>query len=179
MFSRISDRRTGWWMMALVACAALYGCDTATTDLLQPTELEGWKVKPKDASVAVPVDAMTTAIQDEYRAQVTYAKVLVDFGVVKPFSNIVSAEGKHVEAISRLFVVNGLEVPASEWNEGNVPTFALLADACAASVTTETATAAMYDGFLLLELPSNVRKVFERLRDASALRHVRAFERCM
>jgi len=103
----------------------------------------------------------------------------VDLGVVKPFSNIVGAEGKHVEAVARLFVVNELEVPASEWNEGNVPTFATLAEACAAAVATETATVAMYDGFLLLELPSNVGKMFQRLRDASALRHVRAFERCM
>ena len=185
MKNQILDRPAGWWTTALVAFATLFalaalgGCEAGDTGVFEPTVSEARIAQAKTLPELVPTEAMTAAIQDEYRAQATYAKVLVDFGEVKPFVSIVGAEARHVQAVARLFTINALEVPASEWNEGNVPVFESLAAACAAAVAGETANVALYDQLLLLTLPENVRKVFERLRAASLLRHLSAFGRCV
>ena len=124
-----------------------------------------------------PVASMTTAIQDEYRAQATYAQVLVDLGDMTPFSNIVKAEVTHIAAIGGLFTSRELPVPGSAL--GEVPTYDTRLAACEAAVIGETGNVAIYDGLLLLELPNDVRNVFTNLRLASLEQHLPAFENCV
>ena len=40
-------------------------------------------------------DALDSAIDDEYKARATYKQVIADFEQVKPFTNILAAEGCH------------------------------------------------------------------------------------
>jgi hypothetical protein len=126
------------------------------------------------------VAGMETAIQDEYRARETYAKVLADLGDLTPFLNIVSSEGQHIDAVAGLFLSRDLDVPASEWDATNVPVFESRALACAAAAEGEAATVAMYDALLLLaeDLPDDVRTVFGNVRRAALEDHLPAFQNC-
>jgi hypothetical protein len=121
---------------------------------------------------------METAIQDEYRARETYAKVLSDLGDMTPFLNVVAAEGQHVDAVGALFTTRRLDVPLSEWDETNVPTYESRRLACVAGAEGEAATVAMYDALLLEHLADDVRTVFENVRLAALEHHLPAFEEC-
>ena len=59
---------------------------------------------------------------------------LADLGDMTPFSNIVLAEAQHVLAISGLFTARELPVPASAWDDSNVPSFDTRLAACEAGV---------------------------------------------
>lgn len=122
--------------------------------------------------------AMDEAIQDEFRSQFTYQKVVDTFGNVAPFANIVQAEAQHVSELQALYQVRGLTPPASQWNSDNVPTYSSVQAACAAGVASETANIALYDRLLAQNLDSDVRAVFERLRTASQDQHLPAFQTC-
>ena len=122
--------------------------------------------------------AMEVAIQDEYKAKLVYVQVMEDFGMVPPFSNIIFAEERHSEALARLFEARGMDVPQSQWDPTQVPSFSSLSEACRAGVTAEIENAEIYQGYLDLDLPADVRKVFENNQAASLERHLPAFERC-
>ena len=122
--------------------------------------------------------AMEAAIQDEFRAELIYEKVLDKFGSVRPFVNIIGAEVRHSEALARLYVIRGLPVPESRWASDDIPVFSSMPDACRAGVVAEIENAEIYSRYLELPLPSDVRLVFENKRAASLDKHLPAFERC-
>ncbi|HEX6133528.1 MAG TPA: hypothetical protein VFZ24_06180 [Longimicrobiales bacterium] len=130
------------------------------------------------APSAEVLNAMATAIQDEYRAYYTYSGVVDDLEPDFPFPAIRDAEESHYTAIANLYLKRGLTVPASTWSLANVPHFTTLVSACDAGVIGETGNVAMYDGFLALTLPADVQRVFENLRAASLDRHLPAFQAC-
>jgi hypothetical protein len=53
-----------------------------------------------------------------------------------------------------------------------------VAEACATGAVAEVANIELYDDFLALDLPYDVRRVFEANRVASLDKHLPAFERC-
>lgn len=118
-------------------------------------------VTPSEPLTPEVLIILNSAIQDEYRAENIYLRVLADFGAVQPFRSIVNAEVRHFLSIGRVFSNGGLEVPESEWNLYNVPVFASVVEACAAGVIAEIENIELYDEFLKLELPADVRLVFE------------------
>ena len=60
--------------------------------------------------------ALNDAIEDEYKAQVTYRRILNDFGSqTKPFSNILNAEIKHADALANLLNNYHLPIPSIPW----------------------------------------------------------------
>lgn len=122
--------------------------------------------------------AMEEAIQDEFRAELIYDKVLEDFGSVRPFSNIVNAEVRHSDAVAGLYVARGLPVPESRWSLSEIPAFSSITEACAAGVVAEVENAEIYERYLDLQLPLDVETVFEYNRRASLENHLPAFERC-
>jgi hypothetical protein len=122
--------------------------------------------------------AMEEAIQDEYRAELIYLKVVDDFGEVRPFSNILFAEERHSDALARLFAARGIPVPASQWAPVEIPGFPSVGDACAAGVQAEISNAEIYERHFSLDLPDDVLIVFESNRAASLHNHLPAFERC-
>jgi hypothetical protein len=135
----------------------------------------GGTIGPVGAEVAA---AMAEALQDEFHAYYTYQRVIDDLGSVGPFVAIHDAEWLHIGAASNLFVKRDMTVPASTWTPENVPRFTALQAACAGAVTAEIENVMMYDRLLLLDLPADVERVFENLREASQERHLPAFRGC-
>ncbi len=154
--------------LALMAGAGLSACGSDST----PTSPQGTDLAPGVLA------AMDEAILDEYRAEMTYRTVIDAFGEILPFANIVNAEVRHSDALAGLYLRRGLSVPADPWTAGDIPVFDSVPEACQAGVVAEIDNAAIYDGYLSLELPADVRQVFESNRDASVERHLPAFERC-
>lgn len=122
-------------------------------------------------------DALRAALDDEYRAWATYDQVLHDFGPVRPFSNIVGAEARHIEALHTLFERYGVPIPENPY-PGDVPRYASVGEACEAAVTAEIENAELYERLLAATTHPDVRTVFLNLQAASQERHLRAFRRC-
>jgi hypothetical protein len=172
------------WLTPAVLSATLsgiWGC----SDGAVPTTPGAWRpgaaipgTPAAGALSATVVTALNDALQDEIKAETTYLGVVGDFGDVRPFANIVSAEQRHSESIARVFSNHGLAVPGSLWTLDSVPHFGSLAEACAAAAAAELANVALYDRYLVLDLPLDARTVFENNRAASLERHLPAFQAC-
>jgi hypothetical protein len=119
---------------------------------------------------------LTEALQDEYKSRATYRKVIEKFGPVRPFVNIVEAEGRHVDALIALFDKYKIPVPEDRWFESiTVPDS--LEKACLNAVADEKANMAMYDQLIVASPEPDIRRVLENLQSASRDRHLPAFER--
>jgi hypothetical protein len=123
------------------------------------------------------IAALREALDDEYRAWATYDQVIADFGSVRPFTNILKAEARHIGALCRLFERYGLGVPANPW-PGKVDRYSSLKAACEAGVAAEVANGAMYDRLLLATQRAEILAVLRNLQQASQQRHLPAFRRC-
>lgn len=154
--------------LVLSLVVALAACDTTST--IAPTNSA-----PRTAELQA---ALGLALLDERHAQAIYEHVLADHGTVMPFANIVRAEGQHATAIEGLYRNRGLTVPTVTVPTADVPRFATLSAACAASADAEIANIARYDQLLQLALPNDVRTVFTNNRRASVDNHLPAFSRC-
>ena len=123
------------------------------------------------------IEALSEALEDEYKARATYQKVIERFGPVRPFVNIVEAEGRHVAAILAQFRRLGANPPADTWQE-RAKTPNSMAQACADAVQAEIENDAMYSRLLEQVTDAEVRKVLLRLQEASRTQHLPAFQRC-
>jgi hypothetical protein len=124
------------------------------------------------------IAVLDTAANDEYHAEFIYLRVLADFGNVIPFFNVVVAEQRHSASLVGLLERRGAPAPANRWSLDNVPRFSTLRLACAAAAEAEVTNIAMYDRFLGLNLPADVRTVLSNNRRASIDRHYPAFRQC-
>ena len=124
------------------------------------------------------IAALREALEDEYRARATYRQVIGKFGPVRPFVNIVEAEGRHAEALLAQFRRLGIAPEPDTW-PGRVTAPATLAEACASAVQAEIENAAMYDRLLAQTTDPEVRAIMLRLREASQEHHLPAFRRCL
>ncbi|MDI6771907.1 MAG: DUF2202 domain-containing protein [bacterium] len=121
--------------------------------------------------------ALSEAINDEYQARALYQAVIAKVGGIRPFVNIVQAEIQHAEELRALFVAYKLPVPADTY-AGKAQAPATIQEACKVAVQAETKNVAMYGRFLMFVKEPDIVAVFTRLRDASADRHLPAFQRC-
>jgi hypothetical protein len=115
------------------------------------------------------------SIQDEYLARAEYELIMNEHGQIRPFSNIIRAEERHVEWLQELFGTRNLAVPEDTAAEHVVLPESMKA-AVEAGVQAELENIAMYASFLKQDLPADVREVFERLKGASE-NHLEAFRR--
>lgn len=122
--------------------------------------------------------AVERALSDERRAEAQYAALEAEHGSATPYRRIVTAERHHASELERLLTAHGHEVPPAA-APPPAPSAANAKAACAFGVTSERDNVALYEELLERPLPADVRCVFERLRDASADRHLPAFERCV
>jgi rubrerythrin len=124
-------------------------------------------------------EALTAALMDEYKARAIYRKVIEAHGDVRPFSNIVVAETRHIEALKQRFEAHGVPVPADDWDSRVSSPPGTLAAACQIAAQAEIDNAALYDGLLAAttEYP-DVQETFRRLQAASRERHLPACQRC-
>lgn len=131
-------------------------------------------VRLSDSEVA----DLVAALDDEYMARATYAQVIADFGDVRPFINIVEAEGRHAEALIGLFRDYGVPVPTDTW-PGRVAHYTSLREACEAGVAAEVENAELYDRLLAGTDKADILAVYRNLQEASQERHLSAFRRCV
>lgn len=121
--------------------------------------------------------AITEALEDEYKARAFYQSVIDKFGMVRPFSNIVEAEGRHAALVADLFTKYGQTIPKDTFL-GKVSAPATLLEACEAGVKNEQENRALYDRLLTSVTETDIRAVLELLRTTSQENHLPAFERC-
>jgi hypothetical protein len=124
-------------------------------------------------------NVLTEAINDEYKARATYRHVIDTFGEIRPFINIVEAEGRHIEALLPLFRKYGIDVPEDDWYSRITPPLTLI-EACRTGVEAEIENAEMYSRLLdsTTDYP-DVQHVLMQLQRASAENHLPAFQRCL
>jgi hypothetical protein len=115
------------------------------------------------------------AIQDEYMAQGEYEAIMEEYGVQRPFSNIIKAEERHISMLLPLLEKYDVEVPADDTAD-RVVIPASIAEGYKAGVDAEIKNIEMYESFLEEDLPDDVKAAFERLKSASE-KHLSAFER--
>lgn len=175
----------GLFTLSVAVVAAASGCGGSSVTAASPTAPSAAAVSqapPASSTGAVAssavIAAMTVAIQDEFHAEAVYQRILLDFGAVNPFANIVRAEQMHAAALAGLFSARSLAVPESAWNAGNVPRFGSVREACAAAYQAEIDNVAVYDRYFSEDLPADVFRVFSNNRAASLNNHMPAFDRC-
>ena len=124
-------------------------------------------------------NALIEAINDEYKSRAAYNAVISKFGEIRPFINIVAAEGRHVEALLLLFDKYNVAIPLDDW-DSRIDTPESVLDACRLGVKDEIENAEMYDRLLDLTIDyPDVQEVLKNLQRASKENHLPAFQRCV
>ncbi len=123
--------------------------------------------------------ALIEAINDEYKARATYRAVINKFGEIRPFINIVEAEGHHIQALLPLFAKYNIAIPNDDW-DSLIETPLSIIDACHLGVADEIDNTEMYDRLLdsTIDYP-DVQEVLKKLQKASKENHLPAFQRCV
>ncbi|MFA9463746.1 MAG: DUF2202 domain-containing protein [Velocimicrobium sp.] len=119
-------------------------------------------------------EMLNYAMEDEYLAQAEYQAIMDEFGVQKPFSNIIKAEGTHIRLLTPLLETYGVTVSKKDWSL-LVTTPKSLEDSYDIGVIAEEKNIEMYESFLKENIPNDVKDVFERLVNASK-KHLAAFQ---
>lgn len=162
-------------LVQLVSAATLALTIFLTTGMAMAAEM------PKGSAGALADDSytleemLTYAIQDEYAAQAEYSGIIATYGAVKPYKNIVTAEAKHINALTPLFGASNLAVPVNDAKDQVVIPDSLK-QSYEIGINAEIQNIEMYNRFLKENLPTEVRTVFESLMNASQS-HLAAFER--
>ena len=121
-------------------------------------------------------EMLNFAIQDEYLARNQYTTIVDTFGKVRPFSNIVISEERHIAYLQPLFTDRGWDIPTDK-SQTHVIKVKTFPEALNIGVQTETDNIAMYEYFLQQrELPSDLKTTFELLLAASK-KHLQAFSK--
>ncbi|TDL61335.1 DUF2202 domain-containing protein [Rhodococcus qingshengii] len=135
----------------------------------------GAKGALQDSSITLE-EALIYAIQDEYLAQARYDTIIAKFGSIRPFTQIKSAEQRHISALLSLFERYNIKVP-----EDNAKQYTKepgsLKEAFQASVEGEVDNIAMYNKLVSISgLPQDIKVVMKQLGNASQ-NHLAAFKR--
>lgn len=121
-------------------------------------------------------EMLTYALQDEYMAQAEYQAIIDVYGEVRPFTNIILAEGTHISLLLPLFETYGVTVFENTASD-NIIIPDSITSALATGIQAEEMNIAMYEKFLSTsDLPDDLREVFTYLRDAS-INHLEAFSK--
>lgn len=123
---------------------------------------------------AVAWEALTGP-DGEYAAAASYQAVLDKFGQVEPYATILSAELKHINALTRQLERAGVTVPANPYL-GNLEAPADLEAAARAWAEGEILNVEMYDKLLTQTSDSNLTRVLTNLRRSSQESHLPMFE---
>jgi len=121
---------------------------------------------------------LNKALMDEYHARDTYQKIIDTFGDIRPFSNIVLAEQRHIEFLLPLYKKYAIAIPPEPDTTGMaVPD--TVAEACKIAVQAEEENISLYYELFAGTDEQDVLAVFQRLQAASRDNHLPAFRRCL
>ena len=95
-------------------------------------------------------EALTAALDDEYRARATYRAVLDAYGDVRPFVNIVESEERHIQALGRLCERYDVKIPPDPW-PSRVSAPESLEAACEAALEAERENGVLYEKLMQAE----------------------------
>jgi hypothetical protein len=155
------------------AAAVISFADTAAANATA-AERADFGAGGADGKTGLTVDQMLTyAIQDEYLSRAEYELIIEEYGSIRPFTNIMAAEERHIEWVTDLLAEYGYSLPKDTAHR-----YVMLPEDLESSFETgiqaEIDNIAMYDSFLGEDLPDDVRDLFEQLKRASE-NHLRAF----
>ncbi len=120
-------------------------------------------------------EMLVYALQDEYLARAEYELILDEWGIQRPFANIIRSEERHIAALIPLFSRYGVDLPEDTAAQ-HVILPSSREEAFEIGIHAEVENIAMYAMFLEQnDLPRDVRNVFEGLLRGSE-NHLRAFE---
>lgn len=120
-------------------------------------------------------EMLVYALQDEYLARAEYELILQEWGIRRPFANIIRSEERHIAALLPLFDRYGVEVPEDTAAE-HVIMPASRRESFEIGIGAEKENIAMYAAFFEAnELPRDVQNVFSALLRGSQ-NHLQAFQ---
>jgi len=117
---------------------------------------------------------LQVSIADEYKARAEYVALADTYGNVSPLVELIQAETRHIDSLSNLFELYGLEVPADTGAQFAVVPSSL-EEAYQIGIQAEVYNISLYENYLSTNLPTNVETVFTHLMNASA-NHLATFE---
>lgn len=121
-------------------------------------------------------DALDAAYSDELVAYTRYKSAINQFGSIRPFSNLLKAEERHLAILGQQYRQWGWTVPIGEVLP--LRTFSHIQNACDVSLAEEKKNVALYDRLLPEVTDISLREAFLYLRYASSERHIPALQRC-
>ncbi len=127
-----------------------------------------------DGGVYTLEEMLQYAYEDEAKALAEYDALIEKFGEVRPFTQIIRAEARHLEAVTWLYDAYGLEVPTFDAS-AEVVLPETLEEAYAIGVQAEIDNIEMYKTFLSSDLDDDAERIFEALTNASE-HHLNAFK---
>lgn len=127
-------------------------------------------VGKKDLSVQ---QMLNYALEDEYLARSKYTVIIKEYGNIRPFSNIIQAELRHISWITELMKKYNYPVPEDDFYQYTVLPVSFKTS-LETGMQAEIDNIDMYNSFLKQKLPGDVRDLFQELRNASK-NHLRAF----
>jgi len=105
-------------------------------------------------------------LMDEFKARAEYEAIVDEFGLVSPYTQLIQAETKHIQSLERIYDAFGFAIPADTGKD-----FVVLPTSLDASyqigITAETNNIALYETYLLTDLPASIERVFTNLQRAS------------
>lgn len=131
----------------------------------------------EDSNMSI-ADALKIALTDELHAKAFYTEVLRVYPNEPPFSNIIQAEQKHIDALLALHKKYGIiDIVQTEIEDAWTGT---KSEACKIGVQAEIDNVKLYREKLLPAVAGNsdIEAVFTNLMNASEKNHLPAFSRC-
>ena len=122
--------------------------------------------------------ALKMALDDEYKAEATYAAVLSKFADARPFVNIIEAERRHAAMVVVHYQTYGMAVPANPYL-GQISAPDTLLGACELGRDAEIENIALYDRIIPTVENAAIQQTLTQLQWASREKHLPAFQRCI
>jgi len=105
-------------------------------------------------------------LMDEFKARAEYEAIVDEFGLVSPYTQLIQAETKHIQSLERIYDAFGFAIPADTGKDDVVLPTSLDAS-YQIGITAETNNIALYETYLLTDLPVSIERVFANLQRAS------------
>lgn len=116
------------------------------------------------------------ALDDEKKALATYQAITQKFGNIKPFSNIIEAENRHIAEIE--FLANKYQVTLVQNDFSSILAPDNLTQSLEISIAAELANVSLYD-YLLQFVQDDVQDAFFRFQAASYNNHLPALRNAL
>jgi len=152
---------------------ALVSCGDSTT----PPAASSPAPAATAPAARAPAEILGEALTDAYRSRAAYQAAIARFGDNTPFANIAQSEDAHVAAWKREFERLGFAAPADTVS-GTANVAGSFQLACAAGVTTERASAALFDRLERETTDAGLLVLIRQQRTDTLENHLVAFERC-